>query len=184
MLSVLRCDRQMNQMFSPKGSANKVLSHIDASAIIHLSCHGFADETNPSSSCICLRDWQTDPLTIADIAARRLPCAQMAYLSACHAAVGRNPGLQDESIHLAGAFQIAGFPRAVGTLWQVDDQRAMQVSQRVWASLLEADGSINFGKTAVSVNVAVRQLREKTKTVEIDGIEMVLIEMILSYGHQ
>lgn len=153
-------------------SKTDILSHIDSSAIVHLSCHGFADAANPSASRIYLHDWQIDPLTVADIAARRLPSAQMAYLSACHAAVGRAAVLQDEGIHLAGAFQIAGFPRVVGTLWQVDDRRAMEVSRRVWASLLGGDGGIEYERLAESVNAALRWLREKTKTVEVDGIEM------------
>ncbi|KAF9763010.1 hypothetical protein IL306_003270 [Fusarium sp. DS 682] len=88
----------------------RVLEELDDAAIALFSCHGVADHNEPSSSRLLLSDWQSEPLTVADITAQRLPCARTAWLSACHAAVGRAPDLLDEGIHLAAAFQLAGFP--------------------------------------------------------------------------
>jgi CHAT domain-containing protein len=54
--------------------------------------------------------------SLADVQPHR---AQLAFLSACQTA--RNPArdLLDEAIHLASAFQLAGYPHVVGTLWSV-----------------------------------------------------------------
>ncbi|KAK0909037.1 hypothetical protein LTR91_016117 [Friedmanniomyces endolithicus] len=149
-----------------------VLTHIETSSIVHFSCHGFADAQDPSASRILLRDWERDALTVADIAALHLRGAQFAYLSACHAAVGRAADLLDEGIHLAGAFQIASFPRVVGTLWQVDDERAMQVAERVYQSLVSDKGSLGFEKLADALNGAVKKLRMDTRTIEVGGMTM------------
>jgi CHAT domain-containing protein len=37
--------------------------------------------------------------------------------------------LLDESIHLASAFQLAGFPHVIATLWQTGDSAAVQVAE-------------------------------------------------------
>ncbi|KAK0303498.1 hypothetical protein LTR01_008053 [Friedmanniomyces endolithicus] len=160
----------------PAPSKSDVLTHIKNSSIVHFSCHGFADAQDPSASRILLRDWETDPLTVAHIAALHLRGAQFAYLSACHAAVGRAADLLDEGIHLAGAFQIAGFPRVVGTLWQVDDERAMQVAERVYQSLVSDKGGLGFGELADALNAAVKKLRMDTRTIEVGGMTLEIDE--------
>ncbi|KAK1815552.1 hypothetical protein LTR12_010017 [Friedmanniomyces endolithicus] len=154
----------------PAPAKTDILTHIKNSSIVHFSCHGFADAQDPSASRILLRDWETDPLTVADIVALHLRGAQFAYLSACHAAVGRAADLLDEGIHLAGAFQIAGFPRVVGTLWQVDDERAMQVAERVYHSLVSEEGQTSFDKLADALNAAVKKLRMDTRTIDVGGM--------------
>jgi CHAT domain-containing protein len=67
-------------------------------------------------------------LTIPDISGLHMPQAELAYLSACSTA---NQGLQavDESIHLASAFQIAGFRHVIASLWPVDDVIAATVAR-------------------------------------------------------
>ncbi|KAH8754057.1 CHAT domain-containing protein [Hyaloscypha finlandica] len=149
-----------------------VLTELNTAAIVLLSCHGVADHDEPSLSRLLLSDWQSEPLTVADITAQRLPCARTAYLSACHAAVGRAADLLDEGIHLAAAFQLAGFPQVVGTLWQVNDRRAMQVSRRVWEVLIGEDGRLKYELLGEALNTAVRELRESTKMSEDEDIDM------------
>lgn len=142
---------------------DRVLSELRSAAIAHLSCHGIANYSEPSSSQLLLSDWQSDPLTVANITMERLPYARVAYLSACHAAVNRNASLLDEGIHLAGAFQLAGFPQVVGSLWQVNDRRAMQVSQRVWENLISENGTIEYERLGDALNLAMVELRQLTK---------------------
>ncbi|KFA72794.1 hypothetical protein S40288_06389 [Stachybotrys chartarum IBT 40288] len=149
-----------------------VLTELDTAAIVLLSCHGVADYDEPSLSRLLLSDWQSEALTVADITAQRLPCARTAYLSACHAAVGRAANLLDEGIHMAAAFQLAGFPQVVGTLWQVNDRRAMQVSRRVWELLIGEDGRLRYELLGEALNAAVRGLRESTKMSEDEDIDM------------
>ncbi|KAF4336883.1 TPR domain protein [Fusarium beomiforme] len=150
----------------------RIIEGLETAAIALFSCHGVSDYHEPSSSRLLLSDWQSEPLTVADITAQRLPCARTAWLSACHAAVGRAPELLDEGIHLAAAFQLAGFPQVVGTLWQANDRRAMEVSRRVWEILIVKDGKLNFELMGEAVNTAVRELRESTKMSEYEDIDM------------
>ncbi|KAK4201924.1 CHAT domain-containing protein [Triangularia verruculosa] len=152
-----------------------LLSHLTSRtapvSILHLSCHGIACDSDPSQSRLLLPDWQTPPetagpLTVSDIASHHLPSARLAYLSACHVANTKTAWLLDEGLHLAAAFQLAGFPQVVGTLWQVSDRKAGRVSEWMWREILgESEGEISYEKVAEAVNVAVRRLREETRRV-------------------
>lgn len=154
-----------------------LLPALEDIAVLHMSCHGVALRDDPSSSHLLLQDWEKDPLTVADLAAHRLPHAQFCYLSACHAASNLAPELLDESVHLASTMQLAGFPRVVGTLWNIDDRRAMEVSTRFWEALLARTSEqtnaeaqrVDFGGVAEALNAATVELRERTKRVEVGG---------------
>lgn len=74
-------------------------------------------------------DWETDSFSVADMAEKALDNAELAYISACQAANSRNFKLLDESIHMAGAFQLAGFPTVVGTLWQIQDKHSAEIAR-------------------------------------------------------
>jgi CHAT domain-containing protein len=56
-----------------------------------------------------------DHFTLLDIMDRDIPCAEFAFLSACHTAVGGKK-TPDEVIHLAAGFQFSGLKSVVGTL--------------------------------------------------------------------
>ncbi|KAG4433811.1 hypothetical protein IFR05_010693 [Cadophora sp. M221] len=143
-----------------------VLSALQHCNIAHFSCHGIVDPLNPSNSSLLLSDWETNPLTVADITALKATSARLAYLSACHASSNRELDLLDEGIHLTGAFQMAGFPQTIGTLWQVDDERSGVVSQIVWDTMLNLDGTVDFDKAGQGLHYAVRSLREQTRRIE------------------
>ncbi|KAH6701978.1 CHAT domain-containing protein [Leptodontidium sp. MPI-SDFR-AT-0119] len=146
-----------------KGDILSALQHCN---IAHFSCHGIVDPLNPSNSSLLLSDWETNPLTVADITALKVTSARLAYLSACHASSNRELDLLDEGIHLTGAFQMAGFPQTIGTLWQVDDERSGVVSQVVWDTMLNPDGTVHFDKAAEGLHHAVRALRDQTRRIE------------------
>jgi CHAT domain-containing protein len=55
-------------------------------------------------------------------------------LSACHTARGGTQ-LADEALHLAGAFQLAGYPSVVATQWQVNDLMATRIAVAFQTSL-------------------------------------------------
>jgi hypothetical protein len=93
---------------------------------VHLACHGSVNPTDPLRTALHLYD---GPLTVAEIAARDLSHAEIAYLSACHTAVG-NWELADEAIHLAAALQIAGFRQVIAALWSVSDEHAPRSPER------------------------------------------------------
>jgi CHAT domain-containing protein len=89
-----------------------------------------------------------------DVARLRLDGAELAFLSACSTA---RPGtrLTDESIHLASAFQLAGYRHVVGTLWPIYDQYALDIADHIY------DGVTRTGDVAAAVHTATRQLRNR-----------------------
>jgi CHAT domain-containing protein len=96
-------------------------------------------------------------LTVVEISGLRLRDAELAFLSACSTADagGRIP---DEAIHLASAFQLAGYRHVIATLWPIADKPAVQVSEDVYRALrneAHADGA------ARALHAAVRDLRAR-----------------------
>lgn len=86
---------------------------------VHFAVHGESVLDNPSASRLLLCDYETDSLTVSDLAALKLKDKELAYLSACHSARIRAESLQDEGIHMTGPCLLAGFPQVVGTLWKL-----------------------------------------------------------------
>ena len=141
-----------------------VLSSLENCRIVHFACHGQSDYSDPSRSRLLLQDWQHDPLSVADIVGLKLEYAKFAYLSCCHAANQRVESLFDEGIHMTGAFQLAGFSHVVGTLWQITDEQAVEVSRSVYEVVLNSkDRRVNVDEIAQALHTALRQLREKTR---------------------
>jgi tetratricopeptide (TPR) repeat protein len=157
-------------VFKSPAYKHEVLPALQDCHIAHFSCHGVVDLSDPSASSLLLSDWETNPLMVSDINTLKLENAQLAYLSACHASSNRVLDLLDEGIHLTGAFQMAGFPQTIGTLWQVEDERSVQISKMVWENMLSDGGVVNVEKAPVGLHHAVRRLREQTRWVE--GVDM------------
>lgn len=113
----------------------RVLKHLSDCAIAHFACHGAHDPVDPSKSLLLLHDHERDPLTVARLAEVRMNSAQLAYLSACRTAFMESVELIDEAIHLASAFQLAGFPHVIGTLWEANDEMASHMAANFYAEL-------------------------------------------------
>ncbi|MEO3749414.1 tetratricopeptide repeat protein [Streptomyces sp. B6B3] len=137
-----------------------VLNHLPDCAIAHFACHGASHPTDPSQSQLLLHDHESDPLTVASLAPVQLEHARLAYLSACRTAAIDTANLIDEAIHLTSAFQLAGFPHVVGTLWEIDDQTAVTVADTFYTHLRTPDGTIDTGRSAWALHQAVRGLRD------------------------
>ena len=99
----------------------------------HFACHARSDLTDPSASCLLLYDHESRALTVHDITALRLD-QELAFLSACTTA---RPGvtLPDESIHLAAAFNLAGYRHVIATLWPIRDSVALKFATSFYTSL-------------------------------------------------
>jgi CHAT domain-containing protein len=131
-------------------------------SVVHFACHGEVS-SNPSESQLLLSDWQSNPFSVADMAAIELGQAQLAFLSACHGADMRDLRLLDESIHMAGACQLAGFPTVVGTLWQVQDQYSPTIGEQFYSGILTEEGTLDTLKAARALHFAVRRVREDSR---------------------
>ncbi|MCK9900140.1 CHAT domain-containing protein [Frankia sp. Cpl3] len=134
----------------PEVTLDAVLATLPTAQWAHFACHGTAEADDPSNSRLYLYD---GPLTTVDIARLRLDHAELAFLSACETACPGNQ-LPDEAIHLASAFQLAGYRHVIATLWPIADKGAVAVAESIYASLA-SDGDV-----AGAVHTATRALRD------------------------
>ena len=110
----------------PQARHEAVVTAVSDRSLAHFACHAVSDEDDPSSSHLVLYDHETRPLTVADIIRCATDAAELAFLSACSTAQ-TSPGLPHEALHITSAFQVAGFPQVVGTLWPVKDSAAAEI---------------------------------------------------------
>jgi CHAT domain-containing protein len=143
----------------------EAIAEVTDSQIVHFSCHGRSSAEDPSKSQLLLRNWQTDPLSVGELSTLNLKKAQFAFLSSCYAAKCLDLKLLDESIHLSAAFQLAGFPYVVGTLWQVTDYHSAIIARDVYAHMSKGGKKIEVSRSAEALHLAVRRLRGESQKV-------------------
>ena len=138
-----------------------VLEQLRTCAIAHFACHGTAEPADASRSRLLLHD---APLTVADMATVRLERAELAYLSACRTAFHGAP-LLDESVHLASAFQLAGFPHVIAALWEIPDPLAPTIADAFYARLSSSSAAsavaMDTGRAAEALHHTLRDLRDQ-----------------------
>lgn len=139
-----------------------VLAALPAHPYVHFACHGVSEPDDPSRARLLVHDHQEHPLTVRHISRLELPDARLAVLSACETARG-SERLADEAIHITSAFQIAGYPHAIGTLWPVHDAVAVRVTRSLYQGLRTEPhpGSVELdaGRAALALHHAVRECR-------------------------
>ncbi|MFL4908300.1 CHAT domain-containing protein [Streptomyces sp. MMS24-I2-30] len=141
---------------------DRVRAELPGRSVVHFACHGEYSLDDPSASRLLLHDHARASLTVGDLAAVDLEGAQLAYLSACHTALNVADHLMDESMHLAGAFQLAGFPRVVGTLWMVDDEVAVEIAEDFYSALRDPrTGTLDLTRAAHALHRATRGQRDR-----------------------
>jgi hypothetical protein len=121
----------------------------------HFACHGISYAADPSASELLLHDYRQKPLTVLDIARLHLDDAQFAYLSACSTAL-TGAALPDEAIHLASAFQLAGYRNVIATSWPIADGPAGRIAANVYNALAE---DVTAGSAATALHHAIRGMR-------------------------
>jgi tetratricopeptide (TPR) repeat protein len=110
----------MPLLTNEQATAARVTGALPEASWAHFACHAGTNPDAPSEGGLHLHD---GVLPIAEIGRRNLHEAELAYLSACSTGhVGWRHA--DESIHLASAFQLAGFRHVVASLWPLDDRVA------------------------------------------------------------
>ncbi|MFD3558190.1 CHAT domain-containing protein [Streptomyces sp. NPDC058686] len=140
----------------------QVLAQLPGRTIAHFACHGSFDPDDPSAGRLLLNDHGQHPLTVADLYSVDLDGAQLAYLSACHTAVNSAERLLDEGIHLVGALQTAGFPQVVGTMWELDDEIAEEITEDFYSLLREPhSGGLDLRTAGHALHHAVRKQRDR-----------------------
>jgi tetratricopeptide (TPR) repeat protein len=149
-------------------TADKVLTGICESDIAHFACHGCSDLVDPSNSHLLLQKSSAsgpvvDRLTVSTLlGATAQGRAWIAYLSACSTAEIRVKSLVDESIHMASAFQVAGFAHVIGSLWPADDDVCVRVAELFYKSLVMCKTTADPNRAvAAALREAVLQIRNE-----------------------
>jgi CHAT domain-containing protein len=128
--------------------------------VTHFACHGHADSADPAASYLVLPDYETSPLTVADISALRI-VGGLAYLSACDTGVSRLD-LADEAVHITGAFHLAGYQQVIGTMWPIGDAIAAGLTRDFYGQLTGGGtGPPDAGQASYALHHAVWRLRRR-----------------------
>ncbi|WP_017581085.1 CHAT domain-containing protein [Nocardiopsis valliformis] len=144
----------------PLPTREAVLRHLEGASIAHFACHGYDHRQDPALSGLLLHDHARAPFTAAVLSGASLGRARLAYLSACNTSLITAVPLLDEVLHLASAFQIAGFPQVVGTLWRVNDEVSAQVADLFYGYLRDEEGRLEPEGSARALHAAVRDVRD------------------------
>lgn len=133
-----------------------VLSALRERGRVHFACHAYSDLEDPSESYLELYEGRR--LAVSDVAAMRLANAEFAFLAAC-STYQPGPDLADEAIHLGSAFQIAGFPQVIATLWPViDSPPARRIAEKVYRGIA---GPAGLNAMAAALHQAARDERNR-----------------------
>jgi tetratricopeptide (TPR) repeat protein len=138
------------QLRDGEAGFDAVVDALAAAGWAHFACHAVSDPLSPSESRLLLHD---RPLAVRDISRLRLQDAELAFLSACSTARGHEE-LADEAIHIASAFQVAGYRHVVGTLWPVLDATSARLAADFYARYRAG------ASAAEALHAVVRSLRD------------------------
>ena len=161
-------DVTFKRMESP--SVYEVLNQLPKYTVVHFVCHGKANQYNPFKSGLELEpsvfqdsdgvETRANLLTAERVASVKTERSQLAYLSTCHSAKNKVTDLLDEGIHLAGAFQAAGFPHVIASLSEADMELSVTIAEEFYRSLF-ATGKIGNTTIAGALHNAIRVARSE-----------------------
>ena len=156
------------------GIADLVSQDLETFTCIHLACHASQDMRNPLKSAFHLYDGPFELLTIMQ---KKLPHADIAFLSACQTSTG-DQRLSEEAVHLAGGMLAAGYRSIVATMWSILDVYGPFVAERFYKSLLEGVKDkvpkkeerklLNGEYAAYALHFAIQQLKQQPEVYEMD----------------
>jgi len=156
-----RFGNQAALLIGSQATYDLVISALPAAQWAHFACHGQTDPASPSANRLLLHDHERRPLEVTDVTRLRLEHADLAFLSACSTArPSDRPSerLADEAIHLASAFQLAGYRHVIGTLWPISDAQAVQLANDVY-SVLASTGTAAAAPSAL--HMVTRRMRDR-----------------------
>lgn len=124
-----------------------VVSQLPGAHWVHFACHADASGLAVTDGVV----------TLDQLADLRLADAEFCYLSACSTAAP-DPRAYDESVHLAALLHLQSFVHVVGTLWEVDSDKARHAAREVYRTLTE-HGAPDSTRAAQAVHNAAQSLR-------------------------
>lgn len=135
----------------------KVVAALKDHPFAHFACHARGDPLTLSESFLQLHGGR---LTVLGISRLQLARAELAFLSACSTAAS-SVALPDEAIHIASAFQLAGYQHVIATLWSVRDDIAAAVAGDFYSGLGAGTGELDSRDAALALHAAVQRQRAK-----------------------
>ena len=148
-------------LVSAEATPSSVLEGLRGNQFAHFACHGVLETGKPFDASFKLHGGSR--LTLLDIVRSRLPNAEFAFLSCCHAAEITEDSVADEALHLTAAMQYCGFRSVVGTMWEMADVDGRDLAKTFYKSLFSGrDTSIPYyERSAGALRDATQKLREK-----------------------
>jgi CHAT domain-containing protein/tetratricopeptide (TPR) repeat protein len=148
-------------LVSNRATPSTVLEGLRGSRLAHFACHGVLETGKPFEASFKLHEGSR--LTLLEIAQSRLPDAEFAFLSCCHAAEITADSVSDEALHLTAAMQYCGFRSVVGTMWAMADTDGRDLAKNFYKSLFSRrDSSIPcYERSAEALRDATQKLRGK-----------------------
>ncbi|MER6026598.1 CHAT domain-containing protein [Streptomyces sp. NPDC001851] len=138
----------------PLATREAVLAALRDASWAHFGCHAATDPTEPSGALLHLPSGE--PVSVLEICRARPRAARLAFLAACGTARAAER-LTDEAIHITSSFLLAGFPAAVGTLWEIDSTHADHMTRDFYRRTTSPDTP----GPAHALHDAVRRLRRR-----------------------
>ena len=141
---------------------------------VHFACHGHADPQSPFRSGLLLcgdepekgfdENTRNSKLTVEIVSSINTERSSLAFLSACCTAENAVSVLMNEGIHLAGAFQLAGYPHVIASLWEADDALSTAVAEKFYRIVFAESRVAGHNKIAYALHDAVlaaQQIRDE-----------------------
>ncbi|KAH9047141.1 CHAT domain-containing protein [Lactarius hengduanensis] len=151
----------VTSLVSSKATPSSVVEGLRGSQLAHFACHGALETGKPFEASFKLHGGER--LTLLDIVRSRLPNAEFAFLSCCHAAEITEESIADEGLHLTAAMQYCGFRSVVGTMWEMADTDGRDLAKSFYKSLFSSErpGVPYYERAAEALRDATQTLRKK-----------------------
>ncbi|KAH9162881.1 CHAT domain-containing protein [Lactarius sanguifluus] len=151
----------VGDLVSSEATPSSVVEGLRSSRFAHFACHGVLETGKPFDASFKLHGGSR--LTLLDITRSRLPDAEFAFLSCCHAAEITEDSVADEALHLTAAMQYCGFRSVVGTMWEMADTDGRDLAKSFYKTLFSSQETSvpYYERSAGALRDATQKLRGK-----------------------
>ena len=151
----------LTELVSSEATPTSVTNGLRGSRLAHFACHGMLEAAKPFEASFKLHGGER--LTLLEIVRSRLPDAEFAFLSCCHAAEITRESVADEGLHLTAAMQYCGFRSVIGTMWEMADTDGRDLAKNFYKSLFSSQDSRMpyYERSAAALRDATQKLRGK-----------------------
>jgi CHAT domain-containing protein/tetratricopeptide (TPR) repeat protein len=158
----------VTDLVSSDATPTSVIEGLRGSQLAHFACHGALETGKPFEASFKLHEGER--LTLLKIVQSRLPYAEFAFLSCCHAAEITAKSVSDEALHLTAAMQYCGFRSVVGTMWAMADMDGRDMAKYFYKSLFSMqDSSVPiYERSAQALRDATQKLRGKKRGIKLE----------------